>query len=121
MISILLQYAAENFPARLRGRATGWIAGCSKVGGVLAQGLAIMALVPAFGLTATLIAIRPPYLCYSSLHLDTRRVALIYANWKQASVPGNPTAAHNYGLVVSMSRAALLLGDVFQSYVCTRL
>ena len=42
---------------RWRGRATGWVAGCSKVGGVIAQGLALLALVPTFALAAGLIAI----------------------------------------------------------------
>ena len=57
VISILMPYAAESFPVRQRGRATGWVAGCSKIGGVIAQGLAVSALVPAFGLAAGVIAI----------------------------------------------------------------
>ena len=57
VISILLPYTSESFPVRLRGRATGWVAGCSKVGGVMAQSLALMMLVPAFALTAGAIAI----------------------------------------------------------------
>lgn len=57
VISILMPYSAESFPIRLRGRATGWVAGCSKVGGVMAQGLASLALVPAFALAAGAIAI----------------------------------------------------------------
>jgi MFS transporter, putative metabolite:H+ symporter len=57
VISILLPYTSESFPVRLRGRATGWVAGCSKVGGVIAQGLALMALVPAFALAAGAVAI----------------------------------------------------------------
>lgn len=57
VISILLPYTSESFPVRLRGRATGWIAGCSKVGGVMAQVLALMMLVPAFALAAGAIAI----------------------------------------------------------------
>ena len=57
VISILLPYTSESFPVRLRGRATGWVAGCSKVGGVMAQGLAILTLVPGFTLAAGLIAI----------------------------------------------------------------
>jgi putative MFS transporter len=57
VISILLPYTSESFPVRLRGRATGWIAGCSKIGGVMAQGLALMMLVPAFALAAGAIAI----------------------------------------------------------------
>lgn len=57
VISILLPYTSESFPVRWRGRATGWVAGCSKIGGVLAQGLALMSLVPAFALAAGAIAI----------------------------------------------------------------
>lgn len=57
VISILMPYAAESFPVRRRGRATGWVAGCTKIGGVLAQGLAVFALVPAFGLAAGAIAL----------------------------------------------------------------
>jgi putative MFS transporter len=57
MISILLPYAAENFPVRVRGRATGWVAGFSKIGGLIAQGLSALALVPALGVAAAVIAI----------------------------------------------------------------
>ena len=57
VISILLPYTSESFPVRLRGRATGWVAGCSKVGGVMVQGLAAMMLVPGFAVTAGAIAI----------------------------------------------------------------
>jgi putative MFS transporter len=57
VISFLLPYTAESFPIRLRGRATGWIAGCSKTGGVMAQGLAALALVPALGVAAGMVAI----------------------------------------------------------------
>jgi putative MFS transporter len=57
VISILLPYTSESFPVRLRGRATGWIAGCSKIGGVMAQALALATLVPAFAVAAGAIAI----------------------------------------------------------------
>lgn len=57
VISILMPYAAESFPVRKRGRATGWVAGCSKVGGVIAQGFAVFSLVPAFGVAAGAIAV----------------------------------------------------------------
>ncbi len=57
VISTLMPYAAESFPVKQRGRATGWVAGCSKVGGLIAQGLAAFALVPAFGLAAGAIAV----------------------------------------------------------------
>jgi MFS transporter, putative metabolite:H+ symporter len=46
VIAILLPYTAENYPLRIRGRVTGWIAGCSKLGGLLAQGLSVSGAVP---------------------------------------------------------------------------
>jgi putative MFS transporter len=57
IIAMVLPYAAESFPLRVRGRATGWVAACTKAGGVGAQFLAILALVPALGVSAALIAI----------------------------------------------------------------
>jgi putative MFS transporter len=57
VISILLPYAAENYPLRIRGRATGWIAGCSKLGGLICQLLSVLALVPALWLAALIIAL----------------------------------------------------------------
>jgi putative MFS transporter len=57
VISILLPYAAENYPIRVRGRATGWVAGWSKIGGLVAQGLSVLALVPALGVAAAVVAL----------------------------------------------------------------
>jgi MFS transporter, putative metabolite:H+ symporter len=57
VISILLPYAAESYPLRVRGRATGWVAGFSKAGGLIAQGLGSLGLVPALGLAAGLVAL----------------------------------------------------------------
>jgi putative MFS transporter len=57
VISMLLPYSAESFPVRIRGRATGWVAGWSKIGGLIAQGLSVLALVPSLGLAAMLVAI----------------------------------------------------------------
>lgn len=57
VISILLPYTAENYPVRVRGRATGWVAGCSKVGGLIAQGLSVLSLVPALDVAALTIAV----------------------------------------------------------------
>jgi len=56
VISMLLPYASENYPVKVRGRATGWVAGCSKIGGLAAQALSALALVPAIGVAAALIA-----------------------------------------------------------------
>ena len=57
IIAILLPYTAESFPMRVRGRATGWVAACTKAGGVLAQLLSITALVPAMGWAAAAIMV----------------------------------------------------------------
>lgn len=57
VISILLPYTAENYPLRVRGRATGWVAGCSKLGGLLAQSLSVAGAVPAFGTAVLIISI----------------------------------------------------------------
>ncbi|HWW29659.1 MAG TPA: MFS transporter [Steroidobacteraceae bacterium] len=57
VISILLPYAAENYPVKVRGRATGWVAGWSKIGGLIAQGLSVLALVPALGIAAAIVAV----------------------------------------------------------------
>jgi MFS transporter, putative metabolite:H+ symporter len=56
-ISMLLPYSAESFPVRVRGRATGWVAGWSKIGGIIAQGLGALALVPTLGLAALVVAL----------------------------------------------------------------
>jgi putative MFS transporter len=53
----LLPYAAESYPVGIRGRATGWVAGWSKIGGLVAQGLGALALVPALGLAAATVAL----------------------------------------------------------------
>jgi putative MFS transporter len=52
ILAILLPYTAESFPLRVRGRATGWVAACTKAGGLIAQGLSIVALIPSMGLAA---------------------------------------------------------------------
>lgn len=57
IIAMLLPYAAESFPLRIRGRATGWIAACSKLGGVFAQLLSILAIIPSLATTAVMIAL----------------------------------------------------------------
>lgn len=56
VIAIILPYTAESYPLRIRGRATGWVAGCSKLGGLLAQGVTVAGAVPPLGLAAGLIA-----------------------------------------------------------------
>lgn len=55
LLAILLPYTAESFPLRVRGRTTGWVAACTKAGGVGAQALSISALVPPMAVVAGLI------------------------------------------------------------------
>ena len=55
LLAAMLPYAAESYPLHIRGRATGWVAACSKLGGLFAQTLSIMALVPALGVVAVMI------------------------------------------------------------------
>lgn len=45
VIAVLLPLAAERAPQRLRGRGTGWVAACTKAGGLLAQGFGLLGLV----------------------------------------------------------------------------
>jgi putative MFS transporter len=56
-IAMLLPYAAENYPLRIRGRATGWVAACSKLGGLTAQGLSVAGAVPQLAAVAVAIAV----------------------------------------------------------------
>lgn len=55
ILAILLPYASESYPLKVRGRATGWVAACTKAGGVLAQALSITALAPPLGVAAMMI------------------------------------------------------------------
>jgi len=57
VIAILLPYTAENFPLRVRGRATGWVAGCSKLGGLLAQVFSVLGIAPPLGIAAVAISV----------------------------------------------------------------
>ena len=57
MIAMLLPYAAESFPLRIRGRTTGTVAACTKAGGMFAQFLAILALVPPLDVVSLIIIV----------------------------------------------------------------
>lgn len=57
LIAMLLPYAAESFPLRIRGRTTGTVAACSKAGGVVAQFFAILAMVPPLALVSIIIIV----------------------------------------------------------------
>src|SRR5205823_5969424 len=55
LIAMLLPYTAESFPLRIRGRTTGTVAACTKAGGMVAQLLAMFALVPALDVVSLII------------------------------------------------------------------
>ncbi len=57
IIAMLLPYAAERYPLAVRGRATGWIAACTKGGGLVAQLLSLLALVPGLFMAALAILV----------------------------------------------------------------
>jgi putative MFS transporter len=57
LVAMLLPYAAESFPLRIRGRTTGTVAACTKAGGMFAQLLAILALVPPLGIVSISIMV----------------------------------------------------------------
>jgi putative MFS transporter len=59
IIAMLLPYAAESYPLRIRGRATGWVAACTKAGGLAAQALGLFGLIPglAWGAALTLVPV----------------------------------------------------------------
>lgn len=57
LVAMLLPYAAESFPLRIRGRTTGTVAACTKAGGMLAQFLAILALVPPLDIVSLIIIV----------------------------------------------------------------
>ncbi len=56
-IAVLLPYCAECYPAAVRGRATGLVAGSSKLGGIVAQLVTLGALVPGLGAAAALLIV----------------------------------------------------------------
>jgi len=58
VIAVLLPYTAENYPLGSRGRATGLVAGASKVGGVAVQAFALLGFIPVLG-TAALVLVVP--------------------------------------------------------------
>ena len=57
LIAMLLPYTAESFPLRIRGRTTGTVAACTKAGGMLAQFLAMIALIPSLGVVSLVIIV----------------------------------------------------------------
>ncbi len=57
IIAIVLPYAAESFPLRVRARATGWVAACTKAGGLFAQALTISGVALSMGTSSLLVMV----------------------------------------------------------------
>ncbi|MDJ0278850.1 MFS transporter [Sphingomonas sp. 2R-10] len=57
IIAIVLPYAAESFPLRVRARATGWVAACTKAGGLFAQALTISGITLSMGTSSLLVMV----------------------------------------------------------------
>lgn len=57
VIAMLLPYAAESYPLRIRGRATGWVAACTKGGGLAAQAIGLLGWVPAMAVVSWAILV----------------------------------------------------------------
>jgi putative MFS transporter len=61
LLAIVLPYTAETYPMHVRGRATGWVAACSKLGGIIASTVGILGVIPPLGL-ATIYVLVPTVL-----------------------------------------------------------
>ena len=57
VIAMLIPYAAEIYPLRLRGTGSGVIAASSKFGGILGAGLGVIGFFDHFALSAALLAL----------------------------------------------------------------
>jgi putative MFS transporter len=57
LIAMVLPYTAESFPLRIRGRTTGTVAACTKAGGMLAQLLAMLALIPPLSIVSLIVIV----------------------------------------------------------------
>lgn len=55
MIAMLLPFTAESFPVRIRGRATGLVAGCTKAGGLIVQAVGLLSWTPALSTGTALV------------------------------------------------------------------
>jgi putative MFS transporter len=91
LLAILLPYASESYTLRVRGRATGLVAACTKAGGVFAQALSIVALAPPLGIAA--LAIMAPTVLALGLiarfgletrDLDLRSLEFVGSNRREA-------------------------------------
>ncbi len=92
IIAILLPYASESYPIKIRGRATGWVAMFTKGGGVFAQLLAITALVPPLGVTAVLVMIPVVISLALFLRYGTETRGLDLRHLESSRAPSVPAA-----------------------------
>jgi len=94
IIAILLPYTSETYPLKIRGRGTGWVAACTKGGGVLAQSLSITALAPPMGAAAVMIMV--PILITLGLFMkfgtETRGLDLRTLDRRRKLPAGTPAA-----------------------------
>ncbi len=56
VLATVLPFAAENSALVIRGRATGWVAGSTKAGGILAQALGLVGIAPSLSVAAIFVA-----------------------------------------------------------------
>ena len=57
VLATVLPFVAENSALVIRGRATGWVAGSTKAGGILAQSLGLLGIAPSLSSAAVFIAV----------------------------------------------------------------
>jgi putative MFS transporter len=92
LIAMLLPYAAESYPLRIRARATGWAAACTKAGGLAAQFLSLLGLVPGLGWAAVLVLVPVVVSLALVLRHGPRRAAPTCASWKNPSSEASAAA-----------------------------
>ena len=97
LIAVLLPYSAENYPLRSRGRGSGWVAGASKAGGLIAQGLSLAALAPPLGAAAWLMAapVASSVLLVALFGRETRGRALAETDSPPANALGQPALSNS--------------------------
>ena len=74
IIAMLLPYAAESYPLAVRGRATGWIAACTKAGGLASQLFGLFGFMPTLvlGSAAILVPLLAALALVALYCIDTR-------------------------------------------------
>jgi putative MFS transporter len=92
VIATILPYAAENYPRYVRGRATAWVAGMTKAGGIGAQLFGIAGATPGVGVAAAVLSI-PTVLSIILLSLwDSETRGRVLSNIELFAKPRSPRA-----------------------------